>query len=87
MCRLPPSPRPGPDAVRSSDVLWVVCRSFAQCGIHVWMLTGDKLETAISIGMSTKLLTPELNIMIVQEHDAEVLGRQLQKLIEYVATP
>ena len=49
------------------------------------MLTGDKLETAISIGMSTKLLTPELNIMIVQEHDAEVLGRQLQKLIEYVA--
>ena len=54
-----------------------------QCNIHVWMLTGDKLETAISIGMSTKLLSPEANMMIVQEHDGELLGKQLQRLIEY----
>ena len=31
--------------------------------IKVWVLTGDKLETAESIGFSSKLLTPEMNII------------------------
>lgn len=29
-----------------------------QCGIKVWMLTGDKVETAINIGIATGLLEP-----------------------------
>jgi phospholipid-translocating ATPase len=49
------------------------------------MLTGDKLETAISIGMSTQLLNTELNMIIVQEHDQEVLGKLLQRHIECVS--
>ena len=31
--------------------------------IKVWVLTGDKLETAESIGFASKLLTPEMEIM------------------------
>jgi P-type E1-E2 ATPase len=31
--------------------------------IKVWVLTGDKLETAESIGFSSRLLTPEMEIM------------------------
>jgi magnesium-transporting ATPase (P-type) len=31
--------------------------------IKVWVLTGDKLETAESIGFSSKLLTPDMEIM------------------------
>ena len=48
------------------------------------MLTGDKLETAISIGMSTKLINSEMNIMIVQAHDSNDVGKEMQRYIECV---
>jgi len=31
-----------------------------KAGIKIWVLTGDKLETAINIGFSCKLLTEDL---------------------------
>lgn len=34
-----------------------------RANIKVWVLTGDKLETAESIGFSSKLLTPEMSIL------------------------
>lgn len=37
--------------------------------IKVWMLTGDKLETAESIGFSSKLLTPDMEITRCREFD------------------
>nr|XP_043611230.1 phospholipid-transporting ATPase 1-like isoform X2 [Erigeron canadensis] len=36
-----------------------------QAGIKVWVLTGDKQETAISIGLSCKLLTPDMHQIII----------------------
>ncbi|XP_020971034.1 phospholipid-transporting ATPase 1-like isoform X2 [Arachis ipaensis] len=36
-----------------------------QAGIKVWVLTGDKQETAISIGVSCKLLTPDMHKIII----------------------
>ncbi|GFP87407.1 phospholipid-transporting ATPase 1 [Phtheirospermum japonicum] len=39
--------------------------SLRQAGIKVWVLTGDKQETAISIGLSCKLLTPDLQQIII----------------------
>ena len=39
--------------------------SLRQAGIKVWVLTGDKQETAISIGLSCKLLTPNMQQIIV----------------------
>lgn len=36
-----------------------------QAGIKVWVLTGDKQETAISIALSCKLLTPEMHQIVV----------------------
>lgn len=38
-------------------------------GIKVWMLTGDKQETAINIGYSTKLLTNESTLFILDSED------------------
>ncbi|KAL1664577.1 hypothetical protein GGF50DRAFT_101685 [Schizophyllum commune] len=35
-------------------------------GIKIWVATGDKLETAIAIGHSTNLISPESNIIIVR---------------------
>ncbi|KAL3615809.1 hypothetical protein CASFOL_040103 [Castilleja foliolosa] len=39
--------------------------SLREAGIKVWVLTGDKQETAISIGLSCKLLTPDLQQIII----------------------
>uniref|UniRef100_A0A2C9VH13 Phospholipid-transporting ATPase n=1 Tax=Manihot esculenta TaxID=3983 RepID=A0A2C9VH13_MANES len=39
--------------------------SLRQAGIKVWVLTGDKQETAISIGLSCKLLTTDMEQMII----------------------
>nr|XP_024934720.2 phospholipid-transporting ATPase 1-like isoform X1 [Ziziphus jujuba var. spinosa]XP_048319443.1 phospholipid-transporting ATPase 1-like isoform X1 [Ziziphus jujuba var. spinosa] len=36
-----------------------------QAGIKVWVLTGDKQETAISIGVSCKLLTADMQQIII----------------------
>lgn len=38
-----------------------------RAGIKVWVATGDKLETAVAIGYTTHLLTPETNLIIVRE--------------------
>ncbi|GAV70384.1 E1-E2_ATPase domain-containing protein/HAD domain-containing protein, partial [Cephalotus follicularis] len=39
--------------------------SLRQAGIKVWVLTGDKQETAISIGLSCKLLTADMQQIII----------------------
>lgn len=36
-----------------------------KAGIQVWVLTGDKQETAINIGYSCKLLSPEQQLVII----------------------
>jgi len=42
--------------------------------IKLWVLTGDKVETAINIGFSCKLLDEEMEILIIdQEHTKELL--------------
>ncbi|WVZ56839.1 hypothetical protein U9M48_007313 [Paspalum notatum var. saurae] len=39
--------------------------SLRQAGIKVWVLTGDKQETAISIGLSCRLLTQSMHKIII----------------------
>lgn len=40
----------------------------SQAGIKLWVLTGDKIETAYNIGLSCKLLTNEMEIQIIEEN-------------------
>ena len=42
-----------------------------KAGIKIWMLTGDKIETAINIGHSTNLLTKSSELLIIdgEEHE------------------
>ena len=46
-------------------------------GISVWMLTGDKLETAQNIGKSCRLITPEMTQYIVDYSDESKLMKFL----------
>lgn len=39
-----------------------------ESGIKIWVLTGDRQETAINIGYSCKLITPDMNLLVVN-HD------------------
>jgi phospholipid-transporting ATPase len=47
-----------------------------QAGIKVWVLTGDKIETAINIGFSCKLLTHELKRIIIDGKTEEEVAMQ-----------
>ena len=42
-------------------------------GIKVWVLTGDKVETAINIGYSCRLLNDEMSQFILEKSDPEVI--------------
>lgn len=40
-----------------------------QAGIKVWVLTGDKVETAINIGFSSGLLDQQMHQLMVTAND------------------
>lgn len=46
-------------------------QSLRDAGIKVWVLTGDKQETAISIGFSCLLLTHDMEKIIINEGTVE----------------
>ncbi|KAG7193218.1 aminophospholipid translocase [Scheffersomyces spartinae] len=57
-----------------------------EAGIKIWVLTGDRQETAINIGMSCKLLSEDMNLLIINEetkHDTKLnLQEKLQAIYE-----
>jgi phospholipid-translocating ATPase len=44
-----------------------VIRDIKSTGVKLWVLTGDKIETAINIGFSCDLLDNEMEIFIVNK--------------------
>ena len=54
---------------RLQDEVPEVIADLAKAGIIVWMLTGDKLETAVNIGYSCNLLVPNMNIIMISGVD------------------
>ncbi|CAE7916812.1 ATP8B1 [Symbiodinium necroappetens] len=48
-----------------------------KAGIKLWVLTGDKLETARNIGFSTRVLTSQMDINILDMSDHDDIGFQL----------
>lgn len=55
-----------------------------QADIKIWVLTGDKQETAINIGYSTKLLTPEMRVFIVDEDSKKGVLKQIREIREQI---
>ncbi|KAI9622323.1 hypothetical protein KEM48_007336 [Puccinia striiformis f. sp. tritici PST-130] len=50
-----------------------------QAGIKVWVLTGDRQETAINIGLSCRLISESMNLVIVNEETAEATAQFITK--------
>lgn len=53
-------------------------------GIKVWVLTGDRQETAINIGMSCKLISEDMTLLIVNEENATGTRENIVKKLEAV---
>ncbi|PRP84971.1 putative phospholipid-transporting ATPase IA isoform b [Planoprotostelium fungivorum] len=53
-----------------------------QCGMKVWVITGDKQQTAINIGYATKLLVKEQPQVIINiDKNAAKPGESIQKMV------
>ncbi|VDN06665.1 unnamed protein product [Thelazia callipaeda] len=50
-------------------------------GIAIWVLTGDKLETAQSIGYSCGLIDQDMPILLLSENTAEETGNKIKVYI------
>ncbi|KAG9144257.1 hypothetical protein Leryth_023513 [Lithospermum erythrorhizon] len=62
--------------------------SLCQAGIKVWVLTGDKQETAISIARSCKLLTSDMHPVIINGNsENECRKLMLDAMIKYGLRP
>jgi magnesium-transporting ATPase (P-type) len=49
-------------------------------GIKVWVLTGDKVETAMNIGVSAGLLDKDMDDHVIEDTETIELERALEKM-------
>ena len=58
----------------------VTIESLRNAGVQIWMLTGDKIETAQCIAISTALKSPDQTFFVIREcTDSGQLGRELNE--------
>ncbi|WVR06936.1 hypothetical protein IAU60_003972 [Kwoniella sp. DSM 27419] len=50
-----------------------------QAGIKIWVLTGDRQETAINIGLSCRLISESMNLVIINTETASETSELLNK--------
>ena len=71
---------------RLQDRVPETIHTLQQANIKVWVLTGDRQETAINIGMSCKLLSEDMMLLIVNEESAAATRDNLQKKLDAIRT-
>ncbi|KAK6952907.1 hypothetical protein Daesc_005204 [Daldinia eschscholtzii] len=69
---------------RLQDGVPETIHTLQQANIKVWVLTGDRQETAINIGMSSKLLSEDMMLLIVNEEDAISTRDNIQKKLDAI---
>ena len=55
-----------------------------EAGIKIWVLTGDRQETAINIGMSCKLISEDMTLLIVNEDNAAATRVNLENKLSAI---
>ena len=66
------------------DKVGETIKALKDAGIQVWVLTGDKTETAINIGFSCKLLDNKQKICIIDAQTPEELVTRIQEVEDEV---
>ena len=59
-------------------------KKLKQAGIKVWVLTGDKIETAINIGFSCKLLDKNYEQLFIKGKTKEEITEELETNLEKI---
>jgi len=49
-----------------------------EAGLKVWVLTGDKLETAINIGFASNLLLKSMTLIVIKADDSDEAHQQIK---------
>ena len=65
------------------NVPWTI-EQFVTSNIKVWMITGDKMETAINIGFSCRLLDNSYEQLIFDGNDHLTIMKKMDELQETV---
>ncbi|KAL8927553.1 MAG: hypothetical protein Q9208_002358 [Pyrenodesmia sp. 3 TL-2023] len=55
-----------------------------EAGIKVWVLTGDRQETAINIGMSCKLISEDMSLLVINEESAQATRDNIAKKLSAI---
>jgi phospholipid-translocating ATPase len=55
-----------------------------RAGIKIWVLTGDKMETAINIGFSCNLLDKDMLLIVIKGTDADSVNKQIMDAYEQI---
>ncbi len=55
-------------------------------GIKIWVLTGDRQETAINIGMSCKLISEDMSLLIINEESKEATRDNIRKKYQAITS-
>ncbi|XP_060886341.1 phospholipid-transporting ATPase VA [Labrus mixtus] len=58
--------------------------SLRQAGLQIWVLTGDKQETAVNIAYACKLLDPEEEILTLNADSQEACALLLEESLHYI---
>jgi len=66
---------------RLQDGVPATLRALERAGVRVWMMTGDKLETAPNIGLSCGLLNVDMDIIVLSEADLEGTIAQIDRAL------
>ncbi|GMT30981.1 hypothetical protein PFISCL1PPCAC_22278, partial [Pristionchus fissidentatus] len=53
-------------------------------GMHLWMLTGDKLETAINIGFSCNLISNKVTMLVLKSPVTEEVAEQMRNWLTQI---
>ena len=64
------------------DEVGEVISFIKEAGIKLWVLTGDKIETAINIGFSCEALDKETEIFVLSEISSNSLYKQLREFVK-----
>ena len=69
---------------RLQDEVADTIRFMKRTGIKVWVLTGDKVETAINIGFSAGLLETDMVQYLIDGTDHKTISAQLSKTLDKI---
>jgi phospholipid-translocating ATPase len=61
-----------------------VIDNLSKANLKIWVLTGDKQETAINIGYSSKLLKEDMKVFVINSEEYDEVQEQLQDAIDYI---